>query len=128
MLLYYINNLVYHFLAGNAYYHSKNNYLHAKLQLTYVVASIIKVCNNIGTCHCFDGYGPPDCKSPGSGGSLDSGPAASEDGTTPLKLLNTVKRLLISLLIVQVLFMHILYFTSVWKQKMKYYTSNKLLF
>ncbi|XP_074836625.1 disintegrin and metalloproteinase domain-containing protein 15 isoform X3 [Carettochelys insculpta] len=32
------------------------------------------VCNNKGHCHCEAGWAPPACKSPGQGGSLDSGP------------------------------------------------------
>ncbi|DAA33769.1 TPA: fertilin alpha-like [Bos taurus] len=31
------------------------------------------VCNNFRHCHCEDGYAPPDCKTPGNGGSVDSG-------------------------------------------------------
>ncbi|KAG5877205.1 hypothetical protein JTB14_017707 [Gonioctena quinquepunctata] len=33
-------------------------------------------CNNKGHCHCKDGFAPPNCDYPGSGGSLDSGPAS----------------------------------------------------
>ncbi|XP_038431045.1 disintegrin and metalloproteinase domain-containing protein 1a-like isoform X5 [Canis lupus familiaris] len=32
------------------------------------------VCNNLKHCHCEAGYAPPDCKAPGNGGSVDSGP------------------------------------------------------
>ena len=32
------------------------------------------VCNNLRHCHCEAGYAPPDCKSIGNGGSVDSGP------------------------------------------------------
>ncbi|XP_008849930.1 disintegrin and metalloproteinase domain-containing protein 1-like [Nannospalax galili] len=32
------------------------------------------VCNNLRHCHCDDGFAPPDCRSPGNGGSVDSGP------------------------------------------------------
>ncbi|KAM5237738.1 disintegrin and metalloproteinase domain-containing protein 1a-like [Ctenodactylus gundi] len=32
------------------------------------------VCNNLGHCHCEDGFAPPDCRDPGNGGSVDSGP------------------------------------------------------
>lgn len=32
------------------------------------------VCNNLKHCHCDHGYAPPDCRTPGNGGSVDSGP------------------------------------------------------
>nr|XP_021488862.1 disintegrin and metalloproteinase domain-containing protein 1a-like [Meriones unguiculatus] len=32
------------------------------------------VCNNFKHCHCDAGFAPPDCSSPGNGGSVDSGP------------------------------------------------------
>ncbi|XP_003420406.2 disintegrin and metalloproteinase domain-containing protein 1a-like [Loxodonta africana] len=32
------------------------------------------VCNNFRHCHCEPGFAPPDCKAPGDGGSVDSGP------------------------------------------------------
>ncbi|KAM5199749.1 disintegrin and metalloproteinase domain-containing protein 1a-like isoform 2-T2 [Hipposideros larvatus] len=32
------------------------------------------VCNNLKHCHCDYGYAPPDCKTLGNGGSVDSGP------------------------------------------------------
>ncbi|KRT79774.1 hypothetical protein AMK59_6651, partial [Oryctes borbonicus] len=34
------------------------------------------VCNNLGHCHCKDGFAPPFCEYPGPGGSEDSGPAS----------------------------------------------------
>ncbi|XP_039294126.1 uncharacterized protein LOC111052645 [Nilaparvata lugens] len=33
------------------------------------------VCNSLGHCHCKVGFAPPHCDYPGTGGSLDSGPA-----------------------------------------------------
>ncbi|XP_008199895.2 disintegrin and metalloproteinase domain-containing protein 12 [Tribolium castaneum] len=36
-------------------------------------------CNNLGHCHCKDGYAPPFCEDPGPGGSEDSGPASDPD-------------------------------------------------
>ncbi|XP_045474100.1 disintegrin and metalloproteinase domain-containing protein 12 [Harmonia axyridis] len=33
-------------------------------------------CNNLGHCHCKQGFAPPDCEYPGPGGSEDSGPAS----------------------------------------------------
>ncbi|XP_055377516.1 putative uncharacterized protein DDB_G0277255 isoform X2 [Condylostylus longicornis] len=35
------------------------------------------VCNSKGNCHCFVGFSPPYCNSPGYGGSHDSGPATN---------------------------------------------------
>ncbi|KAL6042482.1 hypothetical protein STEG23_016428 [Scotinomys teguina] len=37
------------------------------------------VCNNFRHCHCDDGFAPPDCSSPGNGGSVDSGPVGKPD-------------------------------------------------
>lgn len=33
------------------------------------------VCNSLGHCHCNKGFAPPLCDYPGTGGSIDSGPA-----------------------------------------------------
>lgn len=38
------------------------------------------VCNSLGHCHCNRGYSPPDCTSPGVGGSQDSGPSEDPNG------------------------------------------------
>lgn len=37
-------------------------------------------CNSKGHCHCKNGFAPPHCDYPGSGGSLDSGPASDPNG------------------------------------------------
>jgi len=41
----------------------------------------IQVCNNLGQCHCDDGYAPPNCATAGPGGSLHSGPANPSSNT-----------------------------------------------
>lgn len=38
------------------------------------------VCDNLGHCHCDKGFAPPNCDSPGPGGSLHSGPASNPYG------------------------------------------------
>ncbi|KAK9890703.1 hypothetical protein WA026_012053 [Henosepilachna vigintioctopunctata] len=40
-------------------------------------------CNNLGHCHCNDGFSPPFCEHPGPGGSEDSGPASDPDKNQP---------------------------------------------
>ena len=40
------------------------------------------MCNSEGHCHCEAGYAPPFCDVPGSGGSLDSGPASDIEAET----------------------------------------------
>lgn len=37
------------------------------------------VCNSNGNCHCDNGWAPPNCKDPGFGGSVDSGPASDPE-------------------------------------------------
>ncbi|NWU92287.1 ADA15 protein, partial [Upupa epops] len=42
------------------------------------------VSNNHGHCHCEQGWAPPTCDSPGTGGSQDSGPTAVQQGGSAL--------------------------------------------
>uniref|UniRef100_H0W5X6 Disintegrin and metalloproteinase domain-containing protein 1a-like n=1 Tax=Cavia porcellus TaxID=10141 RepID=H0W5X6_CAVPO len=50
------------------------------------------ICNNLGHCHCGDGFAPPNCKEQGTGGSIDSGPPPpSSTPTAPPKPTQTTK-------------------------------------
>lgn len=37
-------------------------------------------CNNLGKCHCPDGFNPPLCQRYGMGGSEDGGPSLDPKG------------------------------------------------
>ncbi|XP_036304976.1 disintegrin and metalloproteinase domain-containing protein 1a-like [Pipistrellus kuhlii] len=41
------------------------------------------VCNNLRHCHCEAGYAPPDCRTPGSGGSVDNGSPGKTENENP---------------------------------------------
>ncbi|KAJ8026103.1 Disintegrin and metalloproteinase domain-containing protein 12 [Holothuria leucospilota] len=45
------------------------------------------ICNSENHCHCNDNWGPPTCRDPGHGGSVDSGPTMP----IPPEILTTVK-------------------------------------
>lgn len=40
----------------------------------------------LGHCHCEKGFAPPNCDSPGPGGSLHSGPAQNPNGNISEKI------------------------------------------
>ncbi|XP_017164796.1 disintegrin and metalloproteinase domain-containing protein 15-like [Poecilia reticulata] len=44
------------------------------------------VCNSNRKCHCDAGWAPPDCRSSGRGGSVDSGPAAAAAESDPVRV------------------------------------------
>ncbi|CAI4220917.1 unnamed protein product, partial [Auanema sp. JU1783] len=41
------------------------------------------VCNNVGNCHCYNGFGGISCEIPGYGGSVNSNTANLHRGVTP---------------------------------------------
>ncbi|XGW29466.1 hypothetical protein V3C99_008913 [Haemonchus contortus] len=41
------------------------------------------VCNNVGNCHCENGFGGIACEIPGFGGSVNSNPSHTSRGITP---------------------------------------------
>ncbi|XP_029359202.1 disintegrin and metalloproteinase domain-containing protein 12 isoform X3 [Echeneis naucrates] len=44
------------------------------------------VCNSNQRCHCDAGWAPPDCRSSGLGGSVDSGPTRAEEESDPVRV------------------------------------------
>ncbi|XP_071946872.1 zinc metalloproteinase-disintegrin-like MTP8 isoform X2 [Antedon mediterranea] len=42
------------------------------------------VCNSNNNCHCDSEWGPPNCRDPGYGGSIDSGPARLPEPITSI--------------------------------------------
>nr|XP_034376437.1 disintegrin and metalloproteinase domain-containing protein 26A-like [Arvicanthis niloticus] len=45
-----------------------------------ILCNMQGVCNNKHHCHCNDTWEPPDCRLPGFGGSIDSGPSPGHLG------------------------------------------------
>ncbi|KAJ1359268.1 hypothetical protein KIN20_017958 [Parelaphostrongylus tenuis] len=45
------------------------------------------VCNNVGNCHCENGFGGIACEIPGFGGSVNSNPSNTSRGITPSTVL-----------------------------------------
>ncbi|VDK84743.1 unnamed protein product [Cylicostephanus goldi] len=45
------------------------------------------VCNNVGNCHCKNGFGGVACEIPGFGGSVNSNPSNTSRGITPSTVL-----------------------------------------
>uniref|UniRef100_A0A2K5QGW2 Fertilin alpha-I n=1 Tax=Cebus imitator TaxID=2715852 RepID=A0A2K5QGW2_CEBIM len=66
------------------------------------------VCNNLRHCHCEFGFAPPDCKNPGNGGSVDSGPAGNNDKNKSLRKLLYIAPMLLSALFVGLIILAIM--------------------
>ncbi|KAK5984334.1 EGF domain-containing protein, partial [Trichostrongylus colubriformis] len=45
------------------------------------------ICNNVGNCHCENGFGGTACEIPGFGGSVNSNPSSTSRGITPSTML-----------------------------------------
>ncbi|KAJ1080712.1 hypothetical protein NDU88_000906 [Pleurodeles waltl] len=65
------------------------------------------VCNSNGHCHCEDGWAPPDCKSAGYGGSIDSGPLEQQKDPSTLTTALLVLFLLVLPLIALLIFCYV---------------------
>lgn len=63
------------------------------------------VCNNVGNCHCENGYGGIACEIPGFGGSVNSNPSNTSRGITP----STAFLLLLALFSVALVFVCFFY-------------------
>jgi len=60
-----------------------------------------QVCNNLGQCHCDDGYAPPRCDTAGSGGSMHSGPANAPSNPGIVRYCNVIVLIIIVVIIIE---------------------------
>ncbi|CAJ0947354.1 unnamed protein product, partial [Mesorhabditis belari] len=64
------------------------------------------VCNNVGNCHCADGYGGTACDIPGYGGSVNSNPATDSRGLSTVILAGGILSLFILIFIGFTIYFH----------------------
>ncbi|XP_054423584.1 disintegrin and metalloproteinase domain-containing protein 20-like [Pteronotus mesoamericanus] len=61
------------------------------------------VCNNMGTCHCQQGWKPPACDKIGIGGSINSGPPPDRHAAVRGKIIPSVNKALVLLFLRSIL-------------------------
>ncbi|KAK6765564.1 hypothetical protein RB195_025463 [Necator americanus] len=55
----------------------------SELNVLMLLCFLSGICNNVGNCHCENGFGGIACEIPGFGGSVNSNPSSTTRGITP---------------------------------------------